>query len=63
MQHNMWNHVGETIMRRLKSQKKGDTGLGIYSDIVDQVQKDLEASKIGGHEAAMRIIGEVFRQK
>ena len=47
----MWNYLGETIMRKLKN--------GHHS-FVEEAERDLLAGKIGGHEAAQRIIDHLF---
>ena len=56
MRRGMWNFLGETMMRRLKSNYDNT-----YSKIVADAEADLLDFKIGGHEAASRILDEVFK--
>jgi len=53
----MWNYIGESLMRRLKTDQH------IYADIINQVERELVQSQIGGHEAAQRILAEIFDRR
>jgi hypothetical protein len=48
----MWNYLGETIMRKLKNG---------HHPFVEEAERDLLAGKIGGHQAAQRIIDQLFK--
>ena len=52
----MWNYLGETLLQKLKDQYDHK-----FSIEIQNAQRQMIESKIGGHQAAQQIIDEIFK--
>lgn len=54
MKKDMWAFLGEALMRKLKRENS-------YSEIISEAETELLESRIGGHEAAQRIMSAILK--
>jgi hypothetical protein len=55
----MWRFLGDALMKKLKHDYEEHGN--IYEKVIRTAEEDIVDEKISGHEAAMKIMGAIFR--
>ena len=57
----MWNYLGDSLMKKLRN--KYDEEQNVYARTIREAEESLRDEQISGHEAAKKILEQIFDVK